>query len=60
MCWFTAELFIHGINTGRLCSAGHELRKMLKWPRPLPLEDERVRLMHEVLVLSNVIPNIFT
>ncbi|KAL3525610.1 hypothetical protein ACH5RR_013982 [Cinchona calisaya] len=27
---------------------GPELRKMLKWPRPLPLEDERVRLMHEV------------
>lgn len=21
---------------------------MLKWPRPLPLEDERVRLLHEV------------
>ncbi|KAG8384288.1 hypothetical protein BUALT_Bualt04G0102800 [Buddleja alternifolia] len=27
---------------------GLELRKMLKWPRQLPLEDERVRLMHEV------------
>ncbi|KAL3833263.1 hypothetical protein ACJIZ3_007999 [Penstemon smallii] len=27
---------------------GPDLRKMLKWPRPLPLEDERVRLMHEV------------
>ncbi|PIN08112.1 Cobyrinic acid a,c-diamide synthase [Handroanthus impetiginosus] len=27
---------------------GLELRKMLKWPRPLPLEDERVRLLHEV------------
>ncbi|KAK1433138.1 hypothetical protein QVD17_10044 [Tagetes erecta] len=27
---------------------GPELRKMLKWPRPLPLEDERVRLLHEV------------
>lgn len=27
---------------------GTELRKMLKWPRPLPLEDERVRLLHEV------------
>ncbi|GJW42776.1 subtilisin-like protease SBT3.18 [Tanacetum coccineum] len=25
-----------------------ELRQLLKWPRPLPLEDERVRLMHEV------------
>ncbi|CAA0841042.1 Unknown protein [Striga hermonthica] len=27
---------------------GPDLRKMLKWPRPLPLEDERVRLIHEV------------
>ncbi|GJS70064.1 queuosine salvage protein-like protein, partial [Tanacetum coccineum] len=27
---------------------GLELRQLLKWPRPLPLEDERVRLMHEV------------
>ncbi|XP_057788669.1 uncharacterized protein LOC131005663 [Salvia miltiorrhiza] len=27
---------------------GPELRKMLNWPRPLPLEDERVRLLHEV------------
>ncbi|THG18106.1 hypothetical protein TEA_024571 [Camellia sinensis var. sinensis] len=27
---------------------GPELRKLLKWPRPLPLEDERVRLLHEV------------
>ncbi|XP_073293854.1 uncharacterized protein [Primulina huaijiensis] len=27
---------------------GPELRKMLKWPRALPLEDERVRLLHEV------------
>ncbi|KAJ6803144.1 UPF0553 protein-like isoform X1 [Iris pallida] len=27
---------------------GPELRKMLKWPRPLPLEEERVRLLHEV------------
>lgn len=27
---------------------GAELREMLKWPRPLPLEDERVRLLHEV------------
>ncbi|GKA36291.1 disulfide isomerase-like protein 2-3 [Tanacetum coccineum] len=25
-----------------------ELCQLLKWPRPLPLEDERVRLMHEV------------
>lgn len=28
---------------------GPELRKLLKWPRPLPLEDERVRLLREVL-----------
>lgn len=27
---------------------GPELRKMLKWPRPLPLENERARLMQEV------------
>ncbi|GFP90271.1 upf0553 protein [Phtheirospermum japonicum] len=27
---------------------GPDLRKMLMWPRPLPLEDERVRLLHEV------------
>lgn len=25
-----------------------ELRKLLNWPRPLPLEDERIRLLHEV------------
>ncbi|VFQ58351.1 unnamed protein product [Cuscuta campestris] len=27
---------------------GPELRKMLKWQKPLPLEDERIRLLHEV------------
>ncbi|XXG63907.1 hypothetical protein AAC387_Pa05g1993 [Persea americana] len=27
---------------------GPQLRKLLNWPRPLPLEDERVRLLHEV------------
>ncbi|KAJ0097011.1 hypothetical protein Patl1_28544 [Pistacia atlantica] len=27
---------------------GSQLRELLKWPRPLPLEDERVRLLHEV------------
>ncbi|KAL8168354.1 hypothetical protein V2J09_009853 [Rumex salicifolius] len=27
---------------------GPELREVLKWPRPLPLEDERIRLLHEV------------
>ncbi|KAF7809915.1 queuosine salvage protein-like [Senna tora] len=27
---------------------GPQLRELLSWPRPLPLEDERVRLLHEV------------
>ncbi|KAK4262389.1 hypothetical protein QN277_027955 [Acacia crassicarpa] len=27
---------------------GPQLRDLLRWPRPLPLEDERVRLLHEV------------
>ncbi|RZC30779.1 Queuosine salvage protein [Glycine soja] len=27
---------------------GPQLRELLRWPRPLPLEDERVRLLHEV------------
>ncbi|KAA8522608.1 hypothetical protein F0562_013031 [Nyssa sinensis] len=27
---------------------GPQLRELLKWPRPLPLEDERVRLIHEI------------
>lgn len=27
---------------------GPQLRNLLKWSRPLPLEEERVRLMHEV------------
>ncbi|KAJ9177358.1 hypothetical protein P3X46_012585 [Hevea brasiliensis] len=27
---------------------GPQLRDLLKWPRPLPLEDERIRLLHEV------------
>ncbi|WCJ31371.1 Queuosine salvage protein [Euphorbia peplus] len=27
---------------------GPELRELLKWPRPLPLEDERIRLLREV------------
>lgn len=27
---------------------GSMLRGLLQWPRPLPLEDERVRLLHEV------------
>ncbi|XP_020518173.1 UPF0553 protein isoform X2 [Amborella trichopoda] len=33
---------------------GPQLRNILKWPRPLPLEDERIRLLHEVgLELEN-------
>ncbi|PKU59468.1 queuosine salvage protein [Dendrobium catenatum] len=37
------------LDADRLQSyTGPELREMLKWPRPLPLEDERARLMHEV------------
>ncbi|GAV58711.1 DUF2419 domain-containing protein, partial [Cephalotus follicularis] len=32
---------------------GPQLRELLKWPRPLPLEDERARLLNEVgLVLE--------
>ncbi|PKA59888.1 hypothetical protein AXF42_Ash015946 [Apostasia shenzhenica] len=27
---------------------GPQLREMLKWQKPLPLEDERIRLLHEV------------
>ncbi|CAK9144041.1 unnamed protein product [Ilex paraguariensis] len=27
---------------------GPQLRELVKWPRPLPLEDERIRLIHEV------------
>ncbi|XP_077233784.1 uncharacterized protein LOC143876060 isoform X1 [Tasmannia lanceolata] len=27
---------------------GPQLRELLNWPRPLPLEDERIRLLHEV------------
>ncbi|KAJ4826670.1 hypothetical protein Tsubulata_001555 [Turnera subulata] len=27
---------------------GPQLRSLLKWPRPLPLENERIRLLHEV------------
>ncbi|TKY70648.1 UPF0553 protein [Spatholobus suberectus] len=27
---------------------GSQLRELLRWPRPLPLEEERVRLLHEV------------
>jgi len=33
---------------------GPQLRELLRWPRPLPLEDERVRLLHEVKqIISN-------
>lgn len=27
---------------------GSQLRQLLNWPRPLPIEEERVRLLHEV------------
>ncbi|WVZ66540.1 hypothetical protein U9M48_015744 [Paspalum notatum var. saurae] len=27
---------------------GSQLRQLLSWPRPLPIEEERVRLLHEV------------
>lgn len=37
------------VLTQCLLYLGPELRKMLKWPRPLPSEEERVRLLHEVL-----------
>lgn len=29
--------------------SGPQLRQLLKWPRVLPLEEERVRLLHEVI-----------
>jgi len=32
---------------------GPQLREVLKWPRPLPLEDERLRLLHEVCLILN-------
>ncbi|KAH9712276.1 Queuosine salvage protein [Citrus sinensis] len=35
-------------DESNLLVSGPELRELLKWPRPLPLEDERVRLLHEV------------
>lgn len=39
---------LSGLN--QLRTAGSMLRGLLQWPRPLPLEDERVRLLHEVRV----------
>ncbi|KAK6923135.1 Queuosine salvage protein family [Dillenia turbinata] len=37
------------LDAGRLQKfTGPQLRELLKWPRPLPLEDERIRLLHEV------------
>lgn len=38
----------------RVLLSGYELRKMLKWPRPLPLEEERIRLMHEVAKTTKI------
>lgn len=35
-------------DKNNLLVSGPELRELLKWPRPLPLEDERIRLLHEV------------
>jgi len=39
---------------------GPQLRELLRWPRPLPLEDERVRLLHEVKQILAVLPLITT
>ncbi|XP_010939134.1 uncharacterized protein [Elaeis guineensis] len=37
------------LDADRLQSySGPQLRELLNWPRPLPLEEERVRLLHEV------------
>lgn len=33
-----------------ICYPGPQLRELLKWPRSLPLEEERVRLLHEVIL----------
>ncbi|KAK1315840.1 hypothetical protein QJS10_CPA05g01293 [Acorus calamus] len=39
----------HAFDADRLQTyTGPQLRELLKWPRPLPLEDERIRLLHEV------------
>lgn len=35
--------------------SGTQLRKLLNWPRPLPLEDERVRLLHEVRFVQRLV-----
>lgn len=35
--------------------SGPQLRKLLNWPRPLPLEDERVRLLHEVRFVERLV-----
>ena len=35
--------------------AGIMLREMLQWPRPLPLEDERARLLCEVFVVKELV-----
>ncbi|BAF22060.1 uncharacterized protein [Oryza sativa Japonica Group] len=37
------------LDADRLQSyTGPQLRQLLNWPRPLPIEEERVRLLHEV------------
>lgn len=40
--------FLINIERPQFLLPGLQLRNLLKWPRPLPLEDERVRLLHEV------------
>ncbi|MBA0812542.1 hypothetical protein Gohar_026506 [Gossypium harknessii] len=35
-------------NDNQSLFSGPQLRELLKWPRSLPLEEERVRLLHEV------------
>lgn len=32
---------------------GPQLRELLNWSRPLPLEEERVRLLHEVIFFAD-------
>lgn len=34
---------------GYMQNVGPQLRELLNWPRPLPIEEERVRLLHEVI-----------
>ncbi|KAL9327600.1 hypothetical protein ACSQ67_002603 [Phaseolus vulgaris] len=47
---YTEEIIFYqySIITNEFIMLGPQLRELLRWPRPLPLEDERVRLLHEV------------